>query len=125
MPSPLNSISHDHHTASKDPRAYPRTSERLTSTSVTNKSGQDRKGAWGDPHGLKSPGLLAPTADRLGGSVQVVSSTNGDLGPNEDPRMDGKLPLNNLPEVEVVEETKCCCFFKRRKKKKQPVARHK
>jgi casein kinase 1 gamma len=48
----------------------------------------------------------------LGGSVQVVSSTNGELGP------DGKsgAPLHvTQPEVEVVEETKCCCFFKRKK----------
>lgn len=71
-------------------------------------SGQDRKGAWGDPYGPKSPNLLTPTADRLGGSVQVVSSTNGDLGPSDDQRMEGKsgAPLNAQPEVEVVEETK-------------------
>ncbi|EDO34289.1 predicted protein [Nematostella vectensis] len=126
IPSPLNSVTHggDH---TKDTRNYPRTSERITSTSGTNKSVQDRKGAWAEPHGLKSPGMLAPTADRLGGSVQVVSSTNGDLGPIDDQRLEAKTggaPLNSQPEVEI-EETKCCCFFKRKKKKKQPVARHK
>ena len=60
---------------------------------------------------MKSSGLLAPTADRLGGSVQVVSSTNGDLGPVDDSRLEGKAgtPLHaqqQQPEVEVVEETK-------------------
>ncbi|XP_031570830.1 casein kinase I-like [Actinia tenebrosa] len=123
IPSPLNSVTHDHHT-SKDSRLYPRVSEKPMSSSVTNKSGQDRKGAWGDPYGPKSPNLLTPTTDRLGGSVQVVSSTNGDLGPGDDQGKSG-APLNTQPEVEVVEETKCCCFFKRRKKKKLPVARHK
>ena len=44
----------------------------------------------------------------LAGSVQVVSSTNGDLGPSSDsprePKMGGHL--NTQPDVEVVEETK-------------------
>jgi hypothetical protein len=45
---------------------------------------------------------------RLAGSVQVVSSTNGDLGPSNDsplgPKLDGHL--NTQADVEVVEETK-------------------
>ena len=41
--------------------------------------------------------------------MQVVSSTNGELGPTEDNRLEGKsgTPLHTQqPEVEVVEETK-------------------
>lgn len=37
----------------------------------------------------------------LGGSVQVVSSTHGELGPDRT-----GAPLTVQPEVEVVEETK-------------------
>lgn len=134
IPSPINSLSHSDPHNQRDsqlPAGFQKANERITSTSGTNKSAQDRKGAWADnSQGLKSGGLLAPTADRLGGSVQVVSSTNGELGPVDDSRLEGKAgtPLHaqqQQPEVEVVEETKCCCFFKRKKKKKQPVARHK
>lgn len=60
-------------------------------------------------------GNLTP-ADRHG-SVQVVSSTNGDLA-NDDPTTGhSNTPITVPVEVEVVSETKCCCFF--RKKKKQ------
>ena len=49
----------------------------------------------------------------LAGSVQVVSSTNGDLGPSSDsprePKMGGHL--NTQPDVEVVEETKYVLVF--------------
>ena len=46
----------------------------------------------------------------LAGSVQVVSSTNGELGPSADDanlvdRRTG-VPLNSQPEVEMVDETK-------------------
>ena len=70
----------------------------------------DRKGAWGDM--TKGGALLMPTADRHGGSVQVVSSTNGELGPSDVSRLEGKsgAPLHTAPEVEVVEETKYDIF---------------
>ena len=66
----------------------------------------DRKGAWSEM--AKGGGLLKPGADRHGGSVQVVSSTNGELGPSDVSRVEGRsgVPLNTAPEVEVVEETK-------------------
>ncbi|CAH3138259.1 unnamed protein product [Pocillopora meandrina] len=131
IPSPINSLSHSDQHNQRDsqlPPGYQKGNERGTTTSATNKSAQDRKGAWADnSQALKSAGLLPPTADRLGGSVQVVSSTNGDLGPDDGRHEKGVTPIHaqQQPEVEVVEETKCCCFFKRRKKKKQPVARQK
>jgi hypothetical protein len=52
---------------------------------------------------------LMPTGGhRLAGSVQVVSSTNGDLGPSSDsPNEPRHGHLNSTqPDVEVVEETK-------------------
>uniref|UniRef100_A0A1B6LRJ7 non-specific serine/threonine protein kinase n=1 Tax=Graphocephala atropunctata TaxID=36148 RepID=A0A1B6LRJ7_9HEMI len=60
-------------------------------------------------------GNLTP-ADRHG-SVQVVSSTNGELA-NDDPTAGhSNTPITQQTEVEIVDETKCCCFFKRKKKK--------
>lgn len=46
----------------------------------------------------------------IAGSVQVVSSTNGELGPaNDDTHLVDRrigIPLNSQPEVEIVDETK-------------------
>ena len=46
----------------------------------------------------------------MAGSVQVVSSTNGELGPgNDDTHLVDRrtgVPLNSQPEVEIVDETK-------------------
>lgn len=52
---------------------------------------------------------MPQAGNRLAGSVQVVSSTNGELGPSNDSQTEPKLGahLNTAqPEVEVVEETK-------------------
>ncbi|XP_057323266.1 casein kinase I isoform X14 [Microplitis mediator] len=66
-------------------------------------------------------GTLTP-ADRHG-SVQVVSSTNGELA-NDDPTAGhSNTPITAPQEVEMIDETnvcfisRCCCFFKRKKKK--------
>ncbi|CAL7937007.1 unnamed protein product [Xylocopa violacea] len=66
-------------------------------------------------------GTLTP-ADRHG-SVQVVSSTNGELA-NDDPTAGhSNTPITAPQEVDMVDETnvwficRCCCFFKRKKKK--------
>lgn len=71
-------------------------------------------GTSAGPGGLLG-GTLTP-ADRHG-SVQVVSSTNGELGGDDPTGGHSHTPITAQPEVEIVEETKCCCFFKRKKKK--------
>ncbi|XP_039151462.1 casein kinase I isoform X26 [Drosophila simulans] len=72
--------------------------------------------AWPDvPKPGATLGNLTP-ADRHG-SVQVVSSTNGELNPDDPTAGHSNTPITQQPEVEVVDETKCCCFFKRKKKK--------
>lgn len=73
--------------------------------------------AWPDvpKQSSNTLGNLTP-ADRHG-SVQVVSSTNGELA-NDDPTAGhSNTPITAQAEVEIVDETKCCCFFKRKKKK--------
>lgn len=88
-------------------------------TPVPTKPSSNQRGhAWGEhPRQINSYLGANLAADRHGGSVQVVSSTNGELAP-DDPTAYSNTPItvpNN--DVEVVDETKCC-FFRRRKKKK-------
>ncbi|XP_055547145.1 casein kinase I isoform X8 [Wyeomyia smithii] len=72
--------------------------------------------AWPDvPKQTGTLGNLTP-ADRHG-SVQVVSSTNGELNADDPTAGHSNTPITQQPEVELIDETKCCCFFKRKKKK--------
>ncbi|KAF2358005.1 Protein kinase domain [Trinorchestia longiramus] len=64
---------------------------------------------------LLAGGSLTP-ADRHG-SVQVVSSTNGELGPDDALGGHSSTPITVHQEPESPDETKCCCFFKRHAKK--------
>ncbi|XP_043933423.1 casein kinase I [Protopterus annectens] len=82
----------------------------------------DRRGAWeAQPSRQTNASYLTShlAADRLGGSVQGVSPSNGEdraVPPFSE-------PITTQAEVEVVEEAKCCCFFKRKRKKN--TQRHK
>ncbi|XP_063696181.1 casein kinase I isoform X10 [Culicoides brevitarsis] len=87
---------------------------RHQSTNRTNAKGG--VAAWSDvPKQGNTLGNLTP-ADRHG-SVQVVSSTNGELNADDPTAGHSNTPITQQPEVELVDETKCCCFFKRKKKK--------
>nr|XP_033784892.1 casein kinase I isoform X5 [Geotrypetes seraphini] len=91
----------------------------------------DHRAAWdsqqANPHHLRAH--LA--ADRHGGSVQVVSSTNGELNTDDPTAGHSNAPITAQTEVEIMDETNCqkilnmwcCCFFKRRKRKS--IERHK
>lgn len=72
------------------------------------KSAAASAGTSGGPGGLGAGGnLLGGTltpADRHG-SVQVVSSTNGELG-GDDPAGHSHTPITAQPEIEMAEETK-------------------
>ncbi|KAH7644346.1 casein kinase I gish isoform X1 [Dermatophagoides farinae] len=71
-----------------------------------------------NPGGVKLLGSSGLTStERLGGSVQVVSSTNGDLT-NDDPVTGhSNTPITGPIELDAVSETKCCCFCKKKKVK--------
>ncbi|XP_050403153.1 casein kinase I isoform X2 [Patella vulgata] len=87
-------------------------------TGMNRSSGNTRGHAWGEQPRLSDNFLGANLAsNRHGGSVQVVSSTNGELVPDDPNAAHSNTPITAPPEVEVVDETKCC-FFRRRKKKK-------
>ncbi|KAH7963175.1 hypothetical protein HPB52_019898 [Rhipicephalus sanguineus] len=93
---------------------------------TTNARSNPQKNAWLDQSNPRQAGntLLAEKLVHQGGgaggvpqgSVQVVSSTNGDLA-NDDPTTGhSNTPIALPVEVEVVSDTKCCCFFKKKKK---------
>ena len=65
-------------------------------------------GTSAGPGGLLG-GTLTP-ADRHG-SVQVVSSTNGELGGDDPTGGHSHTPITAQPEVEIVEETKFVTIF--------------
>ncbi|XP_043064938.1 casein kinase I isoform X7 [Drosophila ficusphila] len=67
--------------------------------------------------------IISPNKDRHNVTTKVVSSTNGELNPDDPTAGHSNTPITQQPEVEVVDETngslysRCCCFFKRKKKK--------
>ncbi|XP_074651878.1 casein kinase I-like [Tubulanus polymorphus] len=92
--------------------------------------------AWAEPQrGGGGGNQLNPLTDRHGGSVQpvnsqdnllnnkyygqVVSSTNGELAP-DDPTGRSTVPFTTPADVDVVDDTKCCCFTCKKRKKKKP-----
>ncbi|XP_031666826.1 casein kinase I isoform X3 [Oncorhynchus kisutch] len=77
------------------------------------------KGSDSQPTPVTNRELLGShlTADRLGGSVQVLSSTNGELNTDDPTAGHSNAPITAPAEVEVADDTKCCCFFTRRKRK--------
>ncbi|XP_019753410.2 casein kinase I isoform X1 [Dendroctonus ponderosae] len=80
---------------------------------ITNKNT-----AWPEASKQSTLGNLTP-ADRHG-SVQVVSSTNGELNADDPTAGHSNTPITQPQEVDILDETKyvkCCCFFKRKKKK--------
>ncbi|XP_072372652.1 casein kinase I isoform X3 [Scyliorhinus torazame] len=119
LPTPVGSVHTDsaQTTTHRDGHQY---RDRIQQTKAQS---ADHRGAWDiqqtNPQHLRAH--LA--ADRHGGSVQVVSSTNGELNTDDPTAGHSNAPITAPAEVEVIDETKCCCFFKRRKRK--TIQRHK
>ncbi|XP_044835607.1 casein kinase I isoform X1 [Mauremys mutica] len=100
--------------------------ERRLNLWTRKTASSDRRGEWEiQPSRQTNTSYLTShlAADRHGGSVQVVSSTNGELNVDDPTGAHSNAPITAQAEVEVVEEAKCCCFFKRKRKK--TAQRHK
>ncbi|CAH2267235.1 jg14705 [Pararge aegeria aegeria] len=121
MSTPVGSIQTAHENIVSPNRGHPpfhKGAVKDSGTGGTANTGSN----W--PHSGKATplntGHLTP-ADRHG-SVQVVSSTNGELGADDPTAGHSNTPITQHHEVDVVDDTKsvfqlCCCFFKRKKKK--------
>ncbi|XP_032646649.1 casein kinase I isoform X2 [Chelonoidis abingdonii] len=118
LPTPVGSI-HSDPALSSNREAH----QHRDKMQQSKNQSADHRAAWdsqqANPHHLRAH--LA--ADRHGGSVQVVSSTNGELNTDDPTAGRSNAPITAPTEVEVMDETKCCCFFKRRKRK--TIQRHK
>ncbi|XP_064901375.1 casein kinase I isoform X20 [Columba livia] len=91
----------------------------------------DHRAAWDSQQANQHHLRTHLAADRHGGSVQVVSSTNGELNTDDPTAGRSNAPITAPAEGEVTDETNCqkvlnmwcCCLFKRRKRK--TMQRHK
>ncbi|XP_030043917.1 casein kinase I isoform X1 [Microcaecilia unicolor] len=125
IPTPVGSVHVDSGTSAitRDSHAH---RERPSQQQPLRNQTTDRRGAWEmQPSRQTNTSYLTShlAADRHGGSVQVVSSTNGELNADDQTGAQSNAPITAQAEVEVVEEAKCCCFFKRKRKK--TTQRHK
>uniref|UniRef100_A0A8D8XBG0 non-specific serine/threonine protein kinase n=1 Tax=Cacopsylla melanoneura TaxID=428564 RepID=A0A8D8XBG0_9HEMI len=115
MSTPVGSLQTGHETVLSPNREKTNDTKKTGGKSSGN-AWPDTSGGTGNKLNTHTLGNLTP-ADRHG-SVQVVSSTNGELGTDDPTAGHSNTPITaGQQEVEIVDETKCCCFFKRKKKK--------
>ncbi|XP_054244226.1 casein kinase I isoform X5 [Indicator indicator] len=124
LPTPVGSVHVDSGTSAvtRDSHVH---RDRPSQQALRNQA-SERRGEWEiQPSRQTNTSYLTShlAADRHGGSVQVVSSTNGELNVDDPTGAHSNAPITAQAEVEVVEEAKCCCFFKRKRKK--TAQRHK
>lgn len=126
IPTPVGSAHIDSGTSAITRESHAHRERPQQQTTRNQTVATDRRGAWeNQPRRQNNSSYLTShlAADRHGGSVQVVSSTNGELNPDDQTGGHSNAPITAQAEVEVVEEAKCCCFFKRKRKKN--AQRHK
>ncbi|XP_054244227.1 casein kinase I isoform X6 [Indicator indicator] len=132
LPTPVGSVHVDSGTSAvtRDSHVH---RDRPSQQALRNQA-SERRGEWEiQPSRQTNTSYLTShlAADRHGGSVQVVSSTNGELNVDDPTGAHSNAPITAQAEVEVVEEANClkmlnlwcCCFFKRKRKK--TAQRHK
>ncbi|KAL5005111.1 hypothetical protein ScPMuIL_018567 [Solemya velum] len=95
--------------------------EAIAGTREKQPGSNQRGHAWAEQprhgHNYLGAGLAS---ERHGGSVQVVSSTNGDLNCQDDQINGSHAPITEPRDpVERVDETKCCCFYRKKKRRKE------
>ncbi|XP_053150184.1 casein kinase I isoform X3 [Hemicordylus capensis] len=102
LPTPVGSI-HSDPAISSNREAHPHRDKMQQSKNQST----DHRAAW-DPHQANPHHLRAHlAADRHGGSVQVVSSTNGELNTDDPTAGRSNAPITAPTEVEVMDETNC------------------
>ncbi|XP_008554481.1 casein kinase I isoform X2 [Microplitis demolitor] len=123
MSTPVGSMQTGHEiVVSPNRDRHPTTYKDVAGGGVGVGGGKGVGTTWPDTVKQTGAGGTLTPADRHG-SVQVVSSTNGELA-NDDPTAGhSNTPITAPQEVEMIDETnvcfisRCCCFFKRKKKK--------
>ncbi|KAM4677429.1 casein kinase I isoform 2-T2 [Discoglossus pictus] len=128
IPTPVGSVHVDSGTSAITRDSHGHRERPSQTQPLRNQTGApDRRGAWDIQASRQAhPAYLVPhlASDRHGGSVQVMSSTNGQLNADDQTGGHSNAPITAQAEVEVVEEANCvkmlnlwcCCFFKRKRK---------
>ncbi|XP_074668185.1 casein kinase I isoform X6 [Strix aluco] len=102
LPTPVGSV-HSDPALSSNREAY----QHRDKIQQSKNQSTDHRAAWdsqqANPHHLRAH--LA--ADKHGGSVQVVSSTNGELNTDDPTAGHSNAPITAPAEVEVMDETNC------------------
>ncbi|NWI85203.1 KC1G1 kinase, partial [Pitta sordida] len=112
IPTPVGSVHVDSGTSAvtRDSHVH---RDRPSQQALRNQASSDRRGEWEiQPSRQTNTSYLTShlAADRHGGSVQVVSSTNGELNVDDPTGAHSNAPITAQAEVEVVEEAKYVCF---------------
>ncbi|CAB1338987.1 unnamed protein product [Coregonus sp. 'balchen'] len=126
IPTPVGTVNMDSGASAITRESHPHRERPSQHQPMRNQTAaSDRRGAWEVQPSRTNSSYMAShlASDRHGGSVQVVSSTNGELNADDPLAAHSNAPITVQAEVEVVDEAKCCCFFKRKRKKNTP--RHK
>ncbi|NXV54263.1 KC1G1 kinase, partial [Uria aalge] len=116
IPTPVGSVHVDSGTSAvtRDSHVH---RDRPSQQALRNQQvSSDRRGDWEiQPSRQTNTSYLTShlAADRHGGSVQVVSSTNGELNVDDPTGAHSNAPITAQAEVEVVEEAKYVCFTNR------------
>ncbi|NXN55070.1 KC1G1 kinase, partial [Rynchops niger] len=115
IPTPVGSVHVDSGTSAvtRDSHVH---RDRPSQQALRNQASSDRRGDWEiQPNRQTNTSYLTShlAADRHGGSVQVVSSTNGELNVDDPTGAHSNAPITAQAEVEVVEEAKYVCFTSR------------
>ncbi|KFO08604.1 Casein kinase I isoform gamma-1, partial [Balearica regulorum gibbericeps] len=115
IPTPVGSVHVDSGTSAvtRDSHVH---RDRPSQQALRNQASSDRRGEWEiQPSRQTNTSYLTShlAADRHGGSVQVVSSTNGELNVDDPTGAHSNAPITAQAEVEVVEEAKYVCFTNR------------
>ncbi|NXG07612.1 KC1G1 kinase, partial [Sakesphorus luctuosus] len=108
IPTPVGSVHVDSGTSAvtRDSHVH---RDRPSQQALRNQASSDRRGEWEiQPSRQTNTSYLTShlAADRHGGSVQVVSSTNGELNVDDPTGAHSNAPITAQAEVEVVEEAK-------------------
>ncbi|XP_029624095.1 casein kinase I isoform X1 [Salmo trutta] len=134
IPTPVGTVNMDSGASAITRESHPHRDRPSQHQPIRNQTAaSDRRGAWEVQPSRTNSSYMAShlASDRHGGSVQVVSSTNGELNADDPLATHSNAPITVQAEVEVVDEANCvkmlnlwcCCFFKRKRKKNTP--RHK
>uniref|UniRef100_A0A8K9V1P0 non-specific serine/threonine protein kinase n=1 Tax=Oncorhynchus mykiss TaxID=8022 RepID=A0A8K9V1P0_ONCMY len=108
IPTPVGTVNMDSGASAITRESHPHRDRPSQHQPMRNQVTSDRRGAWEVQPSRTNSSYMAShlASDRHGGSVQVVSSTNGELNADDPLATHSNAPITVQAEVEVVDEAK-------------------